>query len=813
MSTLSNSTSNDKSMNGLVIINANSISTDEMDVDTLVVNLDAIAPTVGVLSNDTHIATTAWVTSHASGSYVTLSGTQTISGQKTFSNANTFISGNTVTNSIQSSVTTNDINIGTLLTTGDINFATTSTSTNTALNWGSTSNSGILTFRGGSFNLFGTGITTLDCGASFAMDIATGQTSGVLNLGTAAGRTAATNIATGSTTGTVVTIGSALGGTTTLNCGTLNLSGTANSRLGGNMTSGTITIGGGASSATSINIGSTQTSVTSAINIGTVVTGNAPITIGSTASTTQTATHNAITTFSKIPSCSVVPTTANHLCNKTYVDNIGASILPLSNTFTGALNAFQKITFANSDNTQTGTLFQNNHTMSISTNAVSAVSGSIVYPVTLSVTPLNTTTSVQISIPVNIFGFNSVDNSSTVTLTYTGATAYILKNGLVYSGTSSSTAILDGVTTRTWNPTVSSKWAFWAYIGNIYFEVFLDQANATTDTYSIGLTLTGTHSLGGISELKFMYQGASISTYAFTNTHNASIPASQGFSGVDVTPFVTTTLTNPNNTEFSATNDIVITSPSTISLISIAGSVNLTGDDISITSTGDTIVYSPNLIMSNNTALIFGNTAGTGIKYTNPLANEFDIQLINVADTVSYEDNVGGSIFFFRKNNFQVDVPAAFNGTAAFTGDLTIQQDTYPPTSTSAIGYTNSATTTTDPMTNTVIARSNFILPSKGVWLVVCGYEWTSNAGNVIESKHLILSTVSGSTTPGGYGSLEYFEEINDSAGGASPRQIGCISGVIIATASTTIYVNARSQVASGTNAILTTNVSWTRLG
>ena len=206
---------------------------------------------------------------------------------------------------------------------------------------------------------------------------------------------------------------------------------------------------------------------------------------------------------------------------------------------------------------------------------------------------------------------------------------------------------MDGVTTRTWNPTISSKWAFWAYIGNIYFEVFLDQANATTDTYSIGLTLTGTHSLGGlpVSELKYMYTGASILTYAFTTTHDASIPASQGFSGVDVTPFVSTTLTNPNNTEFSATNDIVITSPSTISLISTAGSINVTGDDISITSTGDTIVYSPNLIMSSNTALIFaGTTAGTGIEYTNPLANEFEIQLLNVADTLSYVDDVGGSI-------------------------------------------------------------------------------------------------------------------------------------------------------------------------
>jgi hypothetical protein len=263
------------------------------------VALSATAPTVSALSNDTNIATTAWVTNHAGGGYMTLATTQSASGQKTFSNANTFISGNLVTNSIQSSVTTNDINIGTQLTTGDINLGNSGGGTNVALNWGSTSNSGQLTFRGGSFSLLSSGINSLECGASFAMNIATNQTSGILSLGTATGRTAATNICTGSTTGTTITIGSTGGGTTTLNCGTLNLSGTSNSRLGANMTAGTITIGGGALSATAINIGSTQTDVTSAINIGTVVTGNAPITIGSTASTTQTATHNAITTFSK----------------------------------------------------------------------------------------------------------------------------------------------------------------------------------------------------------------------------------------------------------------------------------------------------------------------------------------------------------------------------------------------------------------------------------------------------------------------------------------------------------------------------------
>ena len=796
-------------LDGLNNIDADSSTTTNIICDTIQINSSGTAPTVSALSNDTNIATTAWVTSHAGGGYMTLGTTQTASGQKTFSNANTYISGNTVTNSIQSSVVTNNINIGTTLTTGDINMGTTaSVGQNVALNWGTTSNGGILTLRGGSFNLESSGVYTQTNGPSFDMNLAGTQTSGILNLANGTTKTGATNIATTSTTGTAITIGTTNGGTTSVLCGTLNLSGTANSRLGANMTSGTITIGGGASSATAINIGSTQTTVTSAINIGTVVTGNAPITIGSTASTTQTATHNAITTFSKIPSCSVAPTTANHLCNKTYVDSIGASILPLSNTFTGAVNAFQKITFANSDNTQTGTLFQNNHTMSISTNAVSAASGSIAYPVTLSVTPLNTTTSVQISIPVNIFGYNSVDNSSTVTLTYTGATAYILKNGAVYSGTSSSTPTLDGVTTRTWNPTVSSKWAFWAYIGNIYFDVLLDQANATTDTYSIGLTLTGTHSLGGlpVSELKYMYTGASIATYAFTTTHNASIPASQGFSGVDFTPFVSTTLTNPNQTEFSATNDIVITSPSTVSLISTAGNLeNIANGSIAYTAQtgGIGIQAESDINISTNGDINIGTYAPS----TNMYFYMDGVLAMQIAPALTY--------FMFDttcQQDLTVTGISTFNDVANFNGDVKILQDTYPPSSTSAIGYNDSATTLTDPMSNTITARSNFTLPAKGVWLVICGYEWNTNTSNTVESKLLVLSTTSAGTTPAAYG-LDYYEEINDAAGAAGDRQKGCLSGVINATASLIIYVNARSSVSAGTNTELRTNISWTRLG
>jgi len=250
-------------LDGLNTINADSTTATNIICDTIQINTSGTAPTVSALSNDTNIATTAWVTSHASSNYMTLSTTQTASGQKTFSNANTFITGNTVTNSIQSASATTDINIGQNLTTGDIFMGTTS-STGVALNWGSSSNGGSLTFRGGTFNFFATGLLYLRSGATFDINIGDTQSSGILNLGSLSTRTGA-------------------------------------------------------------------------INIGHLTTGNAPITIGSSSSSTQTLTNNAITTYAKIVSCAVAPTTANHLCNKTYVDGVagGSGLLTTNNTFSG----------------------------------------------------------------------------------------------------------------------------------------------------------------------------------------------------------------------------------------------------------------------------------------------------------------------------------------------------------------------------------------------------------------------------------------------------------------------------------------------
>ena len=187
-------------MNGLINVNANAGTFTDLEVNNLTVAQSGTAPTMTTGDNSTHIATTAFVANAITGAganYMDLTTNQTAYGEKTFFDNTNFVNG----------IIGNYIYAGSSLDTPAVNST----------------------------------LGTDD------LNVASNQTSGVLNLGCRTNRTAN-------------------------------------------------------------------------INIGTLATGNAPIVIGSTASSTQTATHNAITTFNKIPSCSITPTIPAHLVNKLYVD-------------------------------------------------------------------------------------------------------------------------------------------------------------------------------------------------------------------------------------------------------------------------------------------------------------------------------------------------------------------------------------------------------------------------------------------------------------------------------------------------------------
>ena len=110
-------------LDGLNNIDADSTTTTDIICDNLTVNVSGTAPTMASSDNSTHLATTAFVNSHASANYVTLGTTQTITGEKTFSNTNTLVSGTLKNDSHQGSTITSTQNIATTQTSGVLSIA------------------------------------------------------------------------------------------------------------------------------------------------------------------------------------------------------------------------------------------------------------------------------------------------------------------------------------------------------------------------------------------------------------------------------------------------------------------------------------------------------------------------------------------------------------------------------------------------------------------------------------------------------------------------------------------------------------------
>jgi hypothetical protein len=255
-------------LDGLNNIDSDSTTTTNIVCDTIIINTSGTAPTMAPGDNTTNIATTAFVNGAVTGTFVTLNTTQTITGEKTLSNANTFITGNTVTDSIQSSAVGTTQNIATAQTSGILNVGT------------------------------------------------LGARSGAININTGGTTTAGVNISTASTSFNTVSIGSASSAITMAGVSTFTNTtpsafsfGLTSSKVNPSAVGGLLTIGdtqttgilgiGGLPSRSGridINVGGTSTAP---VNISSATNANAPITIGSTASTTQTATHNALSTFSK----------------------------------------------------------------------------------------------------------------------------------------------------------------------------------------------------------------------------------------------------------------------------------------------------------------------------------------------------------------------------------------------------------------------------------------------------------------------------------------------------------------------------------
>jgi len=456
---------------------------------------------------------------------------------------------------------------------------------------------------------------------------------------------------------------------------------------------------------------------------------------------------------------------------------------------------------------------QNSISMLTTGTTSNVASGVAFKPASISVQPKNTNTSLSVRIPINLCAFfQNKQLSGTITISYTSVSMNIYKNAVLQSATGQSiteTQFTGGTTKTATNLGGAAPFNFASFV-NYYFGYFdivmpITAFNTTTDVYEIELTIIGTatHTAGGQPMSLSIASTAGEMGYnilsprtTFTQTRNKSptYPSQISFVSATTTPFNAQstlgfyddyfTIFNTKNLNISSGDNIILKTKNSILLEAQDGFWTAQSPGNFYFKTPSS---SSNILMGNTTTDWVTITSEASFFYINLLSKP--MQILNCTDlTISSNTSIGGN-FLLEQTNY-----------------------TQPMTSDIQLGYTDTETTTTDPMTNVLAERSNFSLPSKGVWLVICGYEFSSNAANTIELKQVVLSKTTASNVAAAPG-LTYLEQIDETAPSAQARQRGTITGVVSVTAATTIFVNARSTVASGTNTKLETNVSWTRIG
>ena len=440
----------------------------------------------------------------------------------------------------------------------------------------------------------------------------------------------------------------------------------------------------------------------------------------------------------------------------------------------------------------------------------------------------------SVALDINATGAVTIDTTSTITTTSAGETeincvAFDLNAGagaITLDTTSTSAITSTGAMTLTTSGTFQTNCG--AYDINATGNVTFDTTGSMAFTNGFGTTLTSSGLTLATSGGTFPISSTKpISITTTTIGDDITLQAagqlnftSQVTGATDAIEISTATsgydmlLNNTARTDFQirSNDNLIISTPTnkTATISTFDGDITLEATDAgSINLTANTGNIS---IAGTNSSDV--NISGGDVSITTTGTTNGNISINSTNSIIQIQTNSTNRIEISNAGTVTISGVTDFNNVVRLNHDVRIQQNSYtqPMASTSQLGYTNTETTFTDPMSNTLTARSDFSLPSKGVWLIICGYEWGTNSANTVEAKEIILSTTSGGSTPAAYG-LEYYEEINDGAGAAGLRQVGTLTGVVSVTAATTIYVNARSQISSGTNTELRTNVSWTRIG
>lgn len=253
---------------------------------------------------------------------------------------------------------------------------------------------------------------------------------------------------------------------------------------------------------------------------------------------TTNQTVGGIKTFTSVPLCATLPTTNSMLTNKQYVDSISAGGVSSSanNTFTGT-NAFRKPIYTQTNAGVTGmTLTTTNQNITIVAGAGNIQSGgSFLNAYNLNVPSGNNENQVTISFPfdIDILGAPlTYPTGINVTLTITGVSASILKNGVSYSGSSPTAIYYNTASLPAGSPSGYIKaWTgvggvknpeLIAYVGNVSFPIALDIANASTDTYQISFKVNGTLTYTSVAPYDWVWRFATSSWSGFISTNSSN---------------------------------------------------------------------------------------------------------------------------------------------------------------------------------------------------------------------------------------------------------------------------------------------------
>ena len=290
---------------------------------------------------------------------------------------------------------------------------------------------------------------------------------------------------------------------------------------------------------------------------------------------------------------------------------------------------------------------------------------------------------------------------------------------------------------------------------------------AETGTATGGLTLNGVNN--GINTIK---SNGAASTLSLESANNILID-SVGSTTIDCDAGFD--VNSAGTITFDAISNINITSSAQVTIDSGAG------QDITITSGNDLYL-----------------NAVTDINITSGTSSDI---LLNSLRNV--EIMATGDVYISNTTNIVID-----------DVDLRIQQTNYtqPMADNTQLGYTNTSTLTANALATTITQERQWSLPSKGVWLIHATITLAGTSAANINYFEAVISLTTASDTEAAAG-LSYLQEQDETSGVTGNRLKVSLSGVVSVTATTTMYLNARAQPASGSAPTIAASISWTRIG